>query len=180
MLVKEIMKVFSQAKAWQLFTVMMLPMLMPPFMISSGGLIKWLPVITLLWAVVLIGWYYTIGASSNASLPRELQKNPRLYQLGFVLPLGYLGATVLGFGFPIPNSENIAPTMPIWLVVLHLTSMAGMFYGLWFTAKQFTALRKQGQVQFIDYSGPFFLLWFAPIGVWFIQPKVNELLGEPS
>jgi hypothetical protein len=55
-----------------------------------------------------------------------------------------------------------------------------MFYALWFTAKQFMSLQRQEALTFIDYSGPFFLLWFFPIGIWFIQPKVNSILGEKN
>jgi len=38
-------------------------------------------------------------------------------------------------------------------------------------------LERRQPVTFFDYSGPFFLFWFFPIGVWFIQPRVNKLLG---
>src|SRR5262249_22613374 len=42
---------------------------------------------------------------------------------------------------------------------------------------------------FYDYAGPFFLLWFFPLGVWFTQPRINRLYlcppppqidGEPA
>jgi hypothetical protein len=28
---------------------------------------------------------------------------------------------------------------------------------------------------FYEYSGPFFLIWFFPIGLWIIQPRINRL-----
>ncbi len=174
----EAMNIFTHAKAWQIFAVMMLPMLVAPLLASSGASQQWLLVITLFWAVVLIGWYYSIGAKSNEKLPINLKKDSKLYQLGYAVVLFYMAITAFGFGFPVQNPENLKPDMPFWVIPLHIAATAGMFYGLWFTAKQFTALFKQSEVQFIDYSGPFFLLWFAPIGVWFIQPKVNELFGK--
>lgn len=27
------------------------------------------------------------------------------------------------------------------------------------------------------FAGEFFLLWFHPIGIWFIQPKVNAIVS---
>jgi hypothetical protein len=31
---------------------------------------------------------------------------------------------------------------------------------------------------FYDYAGPFFLLWFFPVGIWIVQPRVNRLYSE--
>jgi uncharacterized RDD family membrane protein YckC len=33
---------------------------------------------------------------------------------------------------------------------------------------------------FYDYAGPFFLIWFFPIGVWFTQPRINRLYEQPA
>ena len=54
--------------------------------------------------------------------------------------------------------------------------MAALFYGYWFVSKQFTTLREGARVEFLDAIVPFLLLWFFPIGVWFLQPQVTELL----
>jgi len=34
------------------------------------------------------------------------------------------------------------------------------------------------RARFSDYIGEFFLLWFWPLGIWFIQPKVNKLVDS--
>jgi hypothetical protein len=75
----------------------------------------------------------------------------------------------------VPDEQTEVQPFPTWIFPLHLTSMVGMFYGLWFTAKQFTTYQHGRDVSFLEYSGPFFLFWFSPIGVWFLQPKVNQL-----
>ena len=133
---------------------------------------------TVFWMLILIGWLYSVGSAANAKLPGSLKKGTTLYMSGFAVAILY--STLLAvFFFP---SVGIAPNQPaeppVWLVPLHLLSMLGMFYGLWFTAKQFSALQKNEDVKFIDYSGPFFLFWFSPVGVWFLQPRINDLLGE--
>ena len=66
------------------------------------------------------------------------------------------------------------------MVPMHLLAMLGIFYALVFTANRLTTLERKQQVSFFDYSGPFFLLWFFPIGIWFIQPRVNKLLGNDA
>ena len=32
---------------------------------------------------------------------------------------------------------------------------------------------------FYDYAGAFFLLWFFPLGIWILQPRVNALAAMP-
>jgi hypothetical protein len=45
-------------------------------------------------------------------------------------------------------------------------------------AKNLVKAETGKRVTFYDYAGPFFLLWFFPIGVWFIQPRINQLYAE--
>ncbi|WP_457668659.1 hypothetical protein [Thiolapillus sp.] len=127
---------------------------------------------------ILLGWLYSIGIASNDKLSSALKKNTVLYKISYLIPFFYVVLLTLFFFPTIQNAGVHQP--PVWLMPLNLASMFGMFYGLYFTAKQFTALKNGCSVKFIDYSGPFFLFWFFPIGVWFIQPKINELLGDEA
>jgi hypothetical protein len=27
-----------------------------------------------------------------------------------------------------------------------------------------------------DFAGEFFLLWFYPVGIWIVQPKINKMV----
>ena len=170
------MKFYLQLKAWQMFILLFAPMFLPAIFINIDGPSIPFGIGWLVWMVILIGWMYTIGIKSNSLLPAELKKNTILYTLGFITPLIY-GVLVATLFFPTIQ-DGAAQKPPIWFVPLHLASMFGMFYGLYFTAKQFTALKTGRAVKFLDYSGPFFLLWFFPLGVWFIQPSINEVLGD--
>jgi len=53
-----------------------------------------------------------------------------------------------------------------------------MFYCLYFISKSLKAVELQRDVTFNDYAGEFFLIWFFPIGIWFIQPRINKLFDE--
>jgi hypothetical protein len=67
------------------------------------------------------------------------------------------------------------PAIFALIVPLHLFSMFCIFYCLYFNAKALKTVEWQRPVTFSDFAGEFFLIWFFPIGVWIIQPRLNKL-----
>jgi hypothetical protein len=51
-----------------------------------------------------------------------------------------------------------------------------MFYNLYFVSKNLVVAETGKPASFHDYAGPFFLIWFFPIGIWFIQPGSTEYM----
>ncbi|MEE4175461.1 MAG: hypothetical protein V2I57_14510 [Xanthomonadales bacterium] len=172
------MKIFLRMKAWMLFLFFAAPFLFSFFINFYGfpaedfeASFRYTGYANILMVIGLYGWLYSIGVSANSQLQPDLKRN----DLGFKLGLGYAGAYSLVF-FGLIGSEFMAERMSM-IMPLHLLAMFGAFYGLWFSARQLVALKESRKVTFAEYSGPFFLMWFFPIGVWFVQPIVNELLG---
>ena len=174
------MQFFLSVKAWQLFVVFITPFilgfLVMPMATSSEGIqtaIKFFGVINFLWALIAFGWIFSIGVAANRGLNNELKRNDRVFKFGLLYALIYIfvfsqlmtRATPASFGLIVP---------------FHLLAMAASFYGLWFASRQLVVLKEGRSVRFMDFSGPFFLMWFFPIGVWFVQPLVNELLGKSN
>jgi hypothetical protein len=91
-----------------------------------------------------------------------------IYALAYVLVL-------LAF-VAIESEARIGPL----ILLPHVLAMLAIFYALWLTASQITALKHQGSRRFWGTLGRFFLLWYFPIGVWFIQPYVRRTLGGVS
>jgi len=60
---------------------------------------------------------------------------------------------------------------------VHLFSMFCLFYCLYFIAKALKTVELQRPVTFSDYAGEFFLLWFYPVGVWILQPRINQIFA---
>jgi hypothetical protein len=56
--------------------------------------------------------------------------------------------------------------------------MICFFYCIHFASKSLKAVELQRTVTFRDYVADFFLFWFFPIGVWFIQPKINKIFNR--
>jgi len=76
----------------------------------------------------------------------------------------------------IPELADGAPGRPpLWLLPMHMLSMVGIFYALWYTARQLKSLLENEEADFLIFGNTFFLLFIFPLGIWLIQPSVNEL-----
>jgi len=61
------------------------------------------------------------------------------------------------------------------IFLLHFFAMFCLFYDIYFVSQNLAMVETGKEVTFYDYAGRFFLMWFFPIGVWYIQPRVNRL-----
>lgn len=77
-------------------------------------------------------------------------------------------------------SSGGEPNLAIFAFIapLHLFSMFCMFYCGYFNAKALKAVETKKPVTFSDYVGEFFLIWFFPIGIWIIQPRINKIFED--
>ena len=173
------MHIFLTMKAWQLLMLMIVPLLIFALAFSGLDSFKWFGVLILFWGVVFCAWVYSIGSASNKELKSGLRKDPMMYRLSFVIPILYIILLAV-FIFPSIQIDGQPQKPAAWMTKLHLISMCCIFYSLWFTAKQFVTLQRGFEVEFTDYSVPFFLLCFTPIGIWFLQPSINEMFDEEN
>ena len=139
-----------------------------PLVASSIGLFLML---------VLFGWMFSIGVWSNYRVPKEKQRGIVLYGIGLVLPIVYVLMYIFLY-IPLLAEGNPAQKPPLWLFPMHMLSLAGIFYGLWFTASQLKTLLETEKVDYIIFSNIFFLLFIFPLGLWLIQPGVNQLYSK--
>jgi len=153
------MNFFLKIKTWQLFVLLILPHLLVSFFLNGSIDMRYLGGLSLFMMLVILGWLYSVGVAANRKLPIKLQKT---------------------FSIFLPSMLEQPQEPPAWFFIMHLAAMFGIFYGLWFTAKQFVTLQKNSEVGFSEYIRTLFLFWFSPIGVWFLQPKINKLLSDSS
>ncbi len=170
------MTFFLRLRHWELFLMLVLPtVLCFMFRIPFRGLV--IASIALFLMIVLFAWMFSVGAWSNAQLPAERRRGLLLYGAGLVLPIVYLLLFII---LVMPKLESATPPsqQPLWILPMHMLSMAGVFYGIWFTAKQFKSLQENEDADFLIFSSMFFLLFIFPLGVWIIQPSVNQLYAK--
>jgi len=173
-------------KHWQLFGLLMgLPMIfqfviMGSLMNSGSPTIMFVafPIMMILFIGLFFGWFYALGTNLHKKLPETATMNLTKFKVFLLIPVVYmLFLSVFMFGMFSNISTGGQPNPAIFalIVPLHLFSMFCIFYCLYFNAKALKTVEWQRPVTFSDFAGEFFLIWFFPIGVWIIQPRINKL-----
>lgn len=191
------MNFFLRIKHWQFFLITFcLPLIleacfMPSVILSqtfNPGIIFVFSIIMLIVLFMQIGWSYTIGTNLHKRLPPDVSMPLKQFRLFLFIPLAYMALILFVFiptmlkTMDFESPENSTPAfMPVALLLiipLHLFSIFCLFYTLYYNAKSLKAVETQRPVSFSDFAGEFFLLWFFPVGIWIIQPRINKIFSE--
>jgi hypothetical protein len=185
------MKIFLRLKHWQVFS---LTWGIPFFTAIIGDFIvfqtkdfriifEFFPFIFMFFIIGFMGWMWSAGTNLYEKLPGAVKMNIRLFKTFVIIPSVYMlivALYILG-GVLKLNVGEMSPLIVLALILpLHLFSMFCMFYNLYFVAKTLKAVQLQRPVKFEDYAGEFFMIWFFPIGVWIIQPRINKIFSDEN
>ena len=190
------MKRLLKAKHWQLFLLTFgIPMLFQfvmlgtiIFQISTNStpgpesfftIVKVFPFLMLLFVGIMMGWFWAVAIELGKKIPENVSLKTSKFKVFFTFPLVYVFIFLTFFLTIIEGAaSNTAPEFWIFAIIfpLHFFCMFCMFYCLYFVAKTFKTVELQRKVTFADFAGEFFLIWFYPIGIWIIQPKINRMI----
>jgi hypothetical protein len=127
---------------------------------------------------LFFSWFYTLGTQLHKKLPQTAAMNLTKFKTFLFIPVIYIFAiSIFMTGLFSSISAGEEPDLGTFalIVPLHLFSMFCIFYCLYFIAKALKTAECQKYVTFRDFAGEFFLIWFFPIGIWIIQPRINKL-----
>src|SRR6266705_2028722 len=114
-------------------------------------------IVMVLFMFCFLGWFWSMGSFLSSIV------QPALYVFVFIA---------------LFQSSTTNPALLAIIFPLHFFAMFCIFYALYFVSKSLVLAETNKPVTFYDYAGPFFLIWFFPVGVWFIQPRINRLYAE--
>ena len=174
-------------KHWQLFLLLFVPIILLQIVLTAITVLSSdpmlmlfvFPVAMILFAGVYFGWFYVLGTNLPKKLPHSLHMNVVRFRTLLFFPLGYLvliSAFIALFPVISPDAE-LSGAVFLILVPLHFFAMFCIFYSLYFIAKALKMVELRRPVSFSDFVGEFFMLWFLPVGIWIIQPRINKLFA---
>jgi hypothetical protein len=194
---------FLQAKHWQIFLLTFgIPMIFQFMMMGSMNSnittqsspsptlmfdqMNFFPVMMIIFMLVFFGWFWSIAIGLQKKVPENVTMKVTKFKIFFFTPFVYTLLFLFVFNvlmdelLSFETEPNIGLIGGLFAIVfpLHLFSMFCMFYILYFVAKTFKTVELQREVSFSDFAGEFFLIWFYPIGIWIVQPKINKMIEE--
>ena len=123
-----------------------------------------------LYLLCYLTWFRSMGLFLVSIEKPALRMKSAFFHFAFFYPAIY----IVIFVFLISD-----PPAPAYAIVTpHLLCMFCLFYLIYFVSRSLVMIETGKPVPFSEYAVPFFLLWFSPLGVWIIQPKVNRLYAE--
>lgn len=183
---------FLKAKHWQLFLltfgipiILQFVMMIIIFIDDSSGsdlmmsYLTFSPIIMIIFMGVFFGWFWSVAVGLQKVIPTDIKLKVNRFKIFLLIPLVYI-IFFLGFFTTTFTSGGPNPAIFAIIVPLHLFSMFCIFYCLYFVAKTFKTAELQRKVTFSDFAGEFFMIWFYPIGIWIVQPKINRMIKEEA
>lgn len=164
-------KIFA-IPTWQVFLLLILPAFFP--VSNSVGIF-----ISAAWAIFFLCCTYFLGNTLYKKLPVGHDLNLKRFHFSLLFPVFYLTVVFVVFdgGYDInQDTYKSYGWIAALIVPMHLFTMYCMFYIIWFIGKAIATIENNKVVTFDVYAGNFFLLWFFPIGIWWMHPKVKRIL----
>jgi hypothetical protein len=184
------MNFFLRLKHWQLFLLLIgVPLVLQIIFVSvvvasndPFAAMMFFPVIMIIVLCTFFGWLYSVGAAMHKKIPFSMRPNLGRFKLFMLVPTVYISCICVFLAFIARATPTLsgpgAGIMVLIILPLHLFSMFCIFYCLYFAAKTLKMAELQRPLSFGDFAGEFFLMWFFPIGIWILQPRINYLAAR--
>lgn len=192
---------FLKAKHWQLFILtigipMVFQIILMGVMFSNLAMktnpepaiilsyMQFFPVVMISFMAVLFGWHWSVAIGLQKRVPVNVHMKVKKFKAFFFIPLVYflcimifMSITIQGL-FEPSREPQVGLLAVIFAIIfpLHLFSMFCILYTLYFVAKTYKTVELQRAVKFSEFAGEFFMIWFFPVGIWIIQPKINKFI----
>jgi len=177
------MDFFLKAKAWQVFFIL----IVVPFAFQLVtlkfllGLVYSDPKLflviilgaTLIGAAVFLFWVWTLGVGMNQRIPSEIRPKVRFFKFTVIYSAASFITYPLLVVLPLINANGDGIGALFFL--LQLFSSYCIIYGFYFIAKNLVTFEKGEPIKFRSQIGTLILLWILPLGIWSIQPRINEV-----
>ena len=174
---------FLRAKHWQIFVLLFGAGLLGDLVVITsnpapaeswselGNVGKLYVELSFLLMICFLVWMWSLGSFLNSIVKPELRMRTGLFLFGLLYPPVYGVAF-----FAVLERRHALLFAMIW--PFHLLAMVCLLYQLKFVSKSLAMAETGKSEEFRDYAGLFLLIWFFPIGVWFIQPRINRLYAR--
>ena len=164
-----ILHFFLHAKHWQIFILL----LAAPLYVLSGN--RFLYLLAVLTEFIYFGWLWSVGSFLARITNQGINLKIGLFRSVLVCMALWFCSAIVIFQNKIAFPSLFLKIVALFFIPLNLAASIGLFYVLYFVSKKLVFVESGNPASIRDYAGTFVLVWFFPLGVWFVQPRINRL-----
>lgn len=139
--------------------------------ISSGDSSTLQTILDTLFLIAIVSFPMILGNELYEYVPENVKLNYNLFLVNGVVVLLIVGvALVFGDGQPYEFSGLAA--LPFYYVIF------AYLYVYAFPVKELKSIELGREAKIGEYAGDLVLMLVWPIGIWFIQPRINKVISE--
>lgn len=128
--------------------------------------------------LLFYSWILTVGVTCNRSVDASVRKPEHL--LRFSVPFAMLYVSIATWAFPEAVMSEDRELMRMVVLPVHFVVTILMVYSFAFSARSLAMLDRPHSPGFWRSFRYFLGLLYYPIGVWFIQRRVNALAASSN
>ncbi len=183
------------AKHWKIFFLLMfIPfalMMFSSFFIGFAQLISdgsnlfttLLSSLNSLLSMAILIWFWSVGKGLQKYIPQNINVNDKFFKLAMTyLIVTWPLETIISFIFQIArsgDSTSLGLSHALEFAITFVISIASLVAGIYLCvhiAKSLIIAETQEDTDSKEYIGTFILCLLLPIGIWFVQPRINDLV----
>jgi hypothetical protein len=182
------MQIFLKWKAWQIFLLivvfpfatqsLIMKALINSQELETGLLFNVMPLIMLIFIGIYLLWFWSLGTELNKIVPEDIRLKVSRFKFGIKFCAIYM--VVFQMFFIATANGYGSSTYMSWIIIPHLVAMYFMFYSIYFISKNLVAFENNKNDKSKSSKVTFFLMWFFPLGIWFVQPRINKMYAAKN
>ena len=162
------MDIILKAKHWQIFLLLIVPMIVVEFI--AEPIYKVL--IFVFWTLLFFGWLLLVHQNLTECLPKRVILSSSLFIINiFVLTIALCGVNL----FMEPGEVLILEGVWALIGCYCIFAFVQVFYS---TAKRLVSVEQGRESSMGECMGETLLLMFFPLGIWFIQPRIKAAFAK--
>lgn len=160
------MNLILRLKHWQVFIIIILGLSINNFTVVDNPTLT--TVLRVIGIAIFFSWGLLVGHGLYNLLPERVDLNYNLFIINsFVWLASYVIVMVISDGEGMTfNGVAALPGFYVFYAFLHF---------LIFPARALRSIEKGRRADIGECIGDFFLIVFLPIGIWFLQPRINKV-----
>ena len=161
------------SQTWIIFVYLLLPGIFPDNKFGVCLLVIWLAISAFC--------VYSLGNDLSKRLPIDSPLTVKKFNYFLLFMIIYMAVINLFYpgGYSINQDNYKEFGLAIYIVIpFHLFFFYCLFYTIWFIAKSIASIENKKDVGFEYYIRNILLLFFLPIGIWWMHPKINRIFLE--